>query len=403
MKKYGKLLLIPALTLGLSITQVSAANTKTVDSLYSDLKSYYSSLKTYDQYDDVFAMEALGVESDNKTGKDIEFNDGAGQVAKAILYYSLKGQDPKKVNVNGKTINYVSKLEYLINTDGSVKGTYSSYEMSTDSWVLGALYAVNSSKTNTVLNYVNKLVKTSTFSSSYEWGGVTYSSEDIDSAGLTLELLTLLKGDTSSVVRYINSHKITNSNNNTVFTTDGYTGNPDSQAAAIEGLSVYNKTALNNGTYTLSNAGSIFNGLLDYYKGVQNKVPTFDAYDSDYAKRDVARGIGIYKNGSIFKKAKTDYEATLKKNLKVGKVTGVKVTKKSKALKVTWKKASNAKKYQVAYKRYGKKYKWHYKTVSSKTYTIKKLKKNKKYYVKVRAINGSKKGAWSTKKLVKVK
>lgn len=67
-------------------------------------------------------------------------------------------------------------------------------------------------------------------------------------------------------------------------------------------------------------------------------------------------------------------------------------------VKITWKKAGNTKKYQVyrATSKYGK-YKL-IKTTTGKTFTNSKLTTGKKYYYKVRAVNGSKKGKFSTPK-----
>lgn len=68
------------------------------------------------------------------------------------------------------------------------------------------------------------------------------------------------------------------------------------------------------------------------------------------------------------------------------------------AVKITWKKAKNAKKYQIyrATSKYGK-YKL-VKTTTSRTYINKKLTTGNKYYYKVRGINESQKGAFSYKK-----
>ena len=70
------------------------------------------------------------------------------------------------------------------------------------------------------------------------------------------------------------------------------------------------------------------------------------------------------------------------------------------AVKITWKKAKNAKKYQV-YR--STKHKSGYKlikTTTSTSYVNKGLTTGKKYYYKVRAVNGSKKGKFSYRKLV---
>ena len=78
------------------------------------------------------------------------------------------------------------------------------------------------------------------------------------------------------------------------------------------------------------------------------------------------------------------------------KVTGVKaVTATESAIGISWKAAKNAKKYEVKYKVSTAK-SWKSVTTTSKKATIKSLKQNTKYQFKVRGINGSKKGSYST-------
>jgi thiosulfate/3-mercaptopyruvate sulfurtransferase len=81
---------------------------------------------------------------------------------------------------------------------------------------------------------------------------------------------------------------------------------------------------------------------------------------------------------------------------KPAKVTGVKASAISaSAIKVSWSKAKNAKKYEV-YKSTKKSSGFKKAaTTSKKAYTIKKLTGGKKYYFKVRAVNGKKKGKFS--------
>lgn len=80
---------------------------------------------------------------------------------------------------------------------------------------------------------------------------------------------------------------------------------------------------------------------------------------------------------------------------------------KKKAISVKWKKASKADFYQVSIATKKKSTKVVSKNNTSTSYKMKKLKKGKKYYVKVRAartVNGATYyGAWSTVKTVKVK
>ena len=77
---------------------------------------------------------------------------------------------------------------------------------------------------------------------------------------------------------------------------------------------------------------------------------------------------------------------------------------KKKSIKLTWKSVKNAKKYQIQWavdKKFKKKMKS--KTAKKLTYTIKKLTRNKTYYVRVRGVNGKAYGKWSKVKKVKIR
>ncbi len=82
------------------------------------------------------------------------------------------------------------------------------------------------------------------------------------------------------------------------------------------------------------------------------------------------------------------------------KISSLKNSKK-KAFVLKFKKISGAKKYDVSYSLNKKFKKAVTKTTAKTTFTVKKLKKGKTYYVRVRAVNGATKGSWS--KIVKVK
>lgn len=79
------------------------------------------------------------------------------------------------------------------------------------------------------------------------------------------------------------------------------------------------------------------------------------------------------------------------------RVTGVKASaKSSSSIRITWNKAEKAKKYQV-FRASSKKGKYKIvKTTTGRSFTNKGLKASKKYYYKVCAVNGSKKGKFST-------
>ena len=89
---------------------------------------------------------------------------------------------------------------------------------------------------------------------------------------------------------------------------------------------------------------------------------------------------------------------------KPAKVTGVKASALSNySIKVTWKKTKSAKKYQLycADKKNGKYRK--IATISGTYYVDSNLNKGTRYYYKIRAINGSKKGAFSSVKAASTK
>ncbi len=91
-----------------------------------------------------------------------------------------------------------------------------------------------------------------------------------------------------------------------------------------------------------------------------------------------------------------------KKPAKV-KIKSVKRIKKKNII-VKYKKAKNAKKYQIQYATNKKFKKAKIKTTKKRSFIIKKLFKNKTYYIRVRGQNGTKKGLWSNiKKVKKVK
>lgn len=69
--------------------------------------------------------------------------------------------------------------------------------------------------------------------------------------------------------------------------------------------------------------------------------------------------------------------------------------KNNKAITIKYKKSKYAKKYEIAYKISGTK-KYKYKVSTKRKVTLKDLKFNKIYRIKVRAINGEKKGKWSS-------
>ncbi len=88
---------------------------------------------------------------------------------------------------------------------------------------------------------------------------------------------------------------------------------------------------------------------------------------------------------------------------KPAKVKGITKKPAKKKVTVKWKKAKNAKKYEVQYS-YKKNMKGaKTRTVKNNKIVLKKLKSKRKIYIRIRGINGKLKGVWSTKVFAKIK
>ena len=103
---------------------------------------------------------------------------------------------------------------------------------------------------------------------------------------------------------------------------------------------------------------------------------------------------GNYSDPNVSTTTKNPSKVKIKAVLKTGK----------KSVKVIWKKAKNAKKYNIQYST-SKKFNTLVKNKNTKKQyiTLKKLKKGKKYYFRVRAINKNIYGQWSKVKKIKIK
>lgn len=133
--------------------------------------------------------------------------------------------------------------------------------------------------------------------------------------------------------------------------------------------------------------------------------------------------LSVITNKYVEKEETTTQEPTTKKNVTTQPATTSAPKKKAKPAKVSvkkatnvkklsvkliWKSAKNAKKYQVQYSldkkfRTAKKYKTKTVTTKKVTYTVKKLTKKKKYYFRIRGVNGKTYGSWSKVKKVSIK
>ena len=205
--------------------------------------------------------------------------------------------------------------------------------------------------------------------------------------------------------------------------TDG--GSSDGDADASDGSSSAGSgsdsaetasTSISGAKVTLSFTKAVYNGKVrkPTVKVVVGGVTLVKGTDYTLTYSKGCKAIGAY---SVTITGTGAYSGSLAKTFTIrpAKVTlkSVKAGKKgTKKLTVKWATTAAGKKsgakYQVAYKKKGSKG-WSYKTVSAKTYkkVLKKLKKGKKYQVKVRAYKkvagATYYGAWSKTKTVKVK
>ncbi|MCI9616749.1 MAG: fibronectin type III domain-containing protein [Eubacterium sp.] len=148
-------------------------------------------------------------------------------------------------------------------------------------------------------------------------------------------------------------------------------------------------------------------------------LPETKYYYSISAKADVGLNEEMYKQSFWFTTTKfdsditepttTQEETTTKDRIQTktrkpgpAKIKSVRYVKK-KFIVIKFKKVKNAKKYQIQYATNKRFKKFTIKTTRKLKYTIKKLKKGKTYYIRVRGINETKKGSWSQKRKVTIK
>lgn len=326
MKKYLSCFLVFLMTLSLSLTQVSASDySDKLTNAYNKAVSYYQSKRQtgFESYDDILASESVGVEADEALNAQdllteelpyLHLEDrnktNIGTLGKMIVLTCLMGKDPQ--NIDGQ--NLVEALESRVQEDGSI---VNSTGANNDIWALYGLYVINSDKQQLVGNY---LAQEALDSGAY-WFSSSWKSADVDTTGWAIEVLSLVnktayQSSIAHAIAYIKS-VTKNENNQTVFTI--YGGNANTQGCVLEGLVVADREGLFNDCYNAPNAANPYDYLLTW----QLDDGSFKAmnYDANYqpigvgynnmATRDGILALGTYKNGSVFDKAKRDYDKTL--------------------------------------------------------------------------------------------
>lgn len=319
MKKNVCSLMISVLCFMTAISGVSAANTYDTNKLLDaseKVKAYYkeNGLSDANYLDDIIAYEALGGEAEDDL--DISkfesqiYVSSVGSISKGIIVAKLLKKDPTNLIINGSQVNLVSELENKVDDNGCF-GAYEGNNI--DIWGLLALETVSSSKTELVANHISNDINPD--GGFWNFGWKQENPDDPNSSwvidtdsklstcdvtGWGIEALSIAgKNKYSSTIQ--KAIQYLKDNQNEGF---GYSVNPDTQACAVEGLSVYNRESLLNGDYDKNNKNPI-DVLLSFQNIDKGNFWYYElGEDNDYATQDAARAIGTIVNGSVIYKAK---------------------------------------------------------------------------------------------------
>ena len=319
MKKIICSLMISVLCFMTAISGVSAANTYDTNKLLDaseKVKAYYkeNGLSDANYLDDIIAYEALGGEAEDDL--DISkfesqiYVSSVGSISKGIIVAKLLKKDPTNLIINGSQVNLVSELENKVDDNGCF-GAYEGNNI--DIWGLLALETASSSKTELVANHISNDINPD--GGFWNFGWKQENPDDPNSSwvidtdsklstcdvtGWGIEALSISgKNKYSSTIQ--KAIQYLKDNQNEGF---GYSVNPDTQACAVEGLSVYNRESLLNGDYDKNNKNPI-DVLLSFQNIDKGNFWYYElGEDNDYATQDAARAIGTIVNGSVIYKAK---------------------------------------------------------------------------------------------------
>ncbi len=318
MKKIVCSLMISVLCFMTAISGVSAANTYDTNKLLDaadKVKAFYkeNGLSDTNYLDDIIAYEALGGEAENdldiskfesKISDKCE-NLFSGDISKIIIASQLIKKDPRKLIVNGTEYDLVDTLEKRVQNDGKIEGNNGS---NYDIWVLLALESVSSSKVDIVADNLSRENIYPDVNGIY--GGFWYYGPyvNLDITGWGIEALSIAnkekyKDSITAAINYLENYKQQDASYNQK-SSEYDEANADTQACAVEALSVYNRESLLNGEYDKNNKNPI-DVLLSFQngKGYFGWKSSSEDYNS-YATQDAARAIGTIVNGSVIYKAK---------------------------------------------------------------------------------------------------
>ena len=112
MKKIFTSLLI---MLMLIVSQVLPTAALSYDESYTSAKGYYSQKTSFNSFSELYAYEAIGLDSSDYSIDHLISTDYASEIAQSIIALSLHGDNPK--NYNG--VNYVEMLENCVQSNGA--------------------------------------------------------------------------------------------------------------------------------------------------------------------------------------------------------------------------------------------------------------------------------------------
>lgn len=304
MKKILSSLFICTVAVMISISSVFAFDSTQIDNTFSKLYAFYQTKNELRSFDEIIAVESLGLEAENYQLPDIasvDFeNKTIGDLTKGILSLILIGEDLH--DYQGQDL--VALLESYVQSDGSVVKNDYTAASSVLAWTLYALESCSSDKVNLV---AEKLLSTRNDNGSFGYGAGT---ESADITGWCLEALAVAgySEELNETKNYLLNHERYGEDG-----VWGYSGesatypNATSQAAVLIGLLTSDKEQLLNGKYNYNNKNP-----LDALAAMQNADGTYwddeKVSNGGYETFDTVRAIGTYKNGSVVYRAQQAYK-----------------------------------------------------------------------------------------------
>lgn len=359
---------------------------KFYDAVYAKVKAQLGAIKTSTGkfYDDI-NEKYVSQESILKDGK------ASQTYAKIALCVTALGKDAS--NVNG--FNLIDKLvDKSIYEASSVYSRETMILMAIDSkdyeLKTGDKYLTRAELVNKTVADVDGQIKTS-----IDWNS-------IDSAVMQIQPLYVYETKTVKGVDKKAVKKACDKVFNFMYSMqdlDGRYGNSNvwttAQVMTTAGLFGIDVAAEKNGTDFIKNGVTLYDDAFEFVNTDKNTV---DEGLMSFQPEQLLRGL----NACIRASEKSELMLPIETKLAKAKIS--KLTAGKKQLTVKFAKVKNAKSYKVQVST-DKKFKKNVitKTTKNKSLTIKKLKTNKKYYVRVQAVAGKKTGAYSAVKNVKVK